>query len=545
MSKKILLGDEALALGAVHAGITAAYAYPGTPSTEILEYLQTYAEKHGGPIASWCANEKTAYEAALGTCFAGRRALVAMKHVGLNVAADAFINSALVETHGGLVLAVADDPGMHSSQNEQDSRFYADFARVPCLEPSTQQEAYEMTREAYEISERFGVPVMLRLVTRLSHSRTTVDVREARAQNPIARAKNKNSWILLPANARVQYRNLLARQKDIAAWSDQSPWNTLTLNPNRTDLGIITTGIARNYLRENLDDLGWMPSHLHIGAYPAPPHLLRELVGHVQRVLVLEDGQPFIERQLRGLFPPSVQVMGRMTGEVPETGELTPDNVRVALKLKLRPIVNLEGLMLPNRPPQLCQGCPHAHAYHALQQALGGYAESMVTADIGCYTLGALAPLQAIESCVCMGASIGMARGAAEAGVHPVVAVIGDSTFVHSGITALADAASVDANMTLLILDNETVGMTGAQDTVLPQSRLTEVILGLGVKPEQCTVVDAHPRKVEANAAVLKQAIEHQGLSVVIARRECKVAAKRRQRAAAAQAATTGQEVPR
>ena len=176
-----------------------------------------------------------------------------------------------------------------------------------------------MTREAYEISERFGVPVMLRLVTRLSHSRTTVDVREARAQNPIARAKNKNSWILLPANARVQYRNLLARQKDIAAWSDQSPWNTLTLNPNRTDLGIITTGIARNYLRENLDDLGWMPSHLHIGAYPAPPHLLRELVGHVQRVLVLEDGQPFIERQLRGLFPPSVQVMGRMTGEVPET----------------------------------------------------------------------------------------------------------------------------------------------------------------------------------------------------------------------------------
>lgn len=545
MSKKILLGDEALALGAVHAGITAAYAYPGTPSTEILEYLQTYAEKHGGPIASWCANEKTAYEAALGTCFAGRRALVAMKHVGLNVAADAFINSALVETHGGLVLAVADDPGMHSSQNEQDSRFYADFARVPCLEPSTQQEAYEMTREAYEISERFGVPVMLRLVTRLSHSRTTVDVREARAQNPIARAKNKNSWILLPANARVQYRNLLARQKDIAAWSDQSPWNTLTLNPNRTDLGIITTGIARNYLRENLDDLGWMPSHLHIGAYPAPPHLLRELVGHVQRVLVLEDGQPFIERQLRGLFPPSVQVMGRMTGEVPETGELTPDNVRVALKLKLRPIVNLEGLMLPNRPPQLCQGCPHAHAYHALQQALGGYAESMVTADIGCYTLGALAPLQAIESCVCMGASIGMARGAAEAGVHPVVAVIGDSTFVHSGITALADAASVDANMTLLILDNETVGMTGAQDTVLPQSRLTEVILGLGVKPEQCTVVDAHPRKVEANAAVLKQAIEHKGLSVVIARRECKVAAKRRQRAAAAQAATTGQEVAR
>jgi indolepyruvate ferredoxin oxidoreductase alpha subunit len=546
MSRKILLGDEAVALGAVHAGITAAYAYPGTPSTEILEYLQMHREKHGEPVASWCANEKTAYEAALGTCFAGRRALVAMKHVGLNVAADAFINSALVETHGGLVLAVADDPGMHSSQNEQDSRWYADFARVPCLEPATQQEAYEMTREAYEISERFGVPVMLRLVTRLSHSRTSVEVREGRAQNPITRAKNRNSWILLPANARVQWRGLLARQKDIAAWSDESPWNTLTLNPHRTDLGIITTGIARNYLRENLDDLGWAPSHLHIGAYPAPPHLLRELVGHVQRVLVLEDGQPFIERQLRGLFPPSVQVMGRMSGEVPETGELTPDVVRLALKLKLRPTVDLEGMLLPNRPPQLCQGCPHAHAYHALQEALAGRTDTMVTADIGCYTLGALEPLKAIESCVCMGASIGMARGAAEAGVHPVVAVIGDSTFVHSGMTALADAAAADANMTLLILDNETVGMTGAQDTVLPQSRLTDVILALGVTPDQCTVVDAHPRKVHENAEVLRKAIDHRGLSVVIARRECKVAAKRRQRAAAAAAAVAGgQEVAR
>ena len=545
MPHRILLGDEAVALGAVHAGITAAYAYPGTPSTEILEFLQLHREQHGAPIASWCANEKTAYEAALGTCFAGRRALVAMKHVGLNVAADAFINSALVNTHGGLVLAVADDPGMHSSQNEQDSRWYADFARVPCMEPATQQEAYEMTREAFSISERFGVPVVLRLVTRLCHSRTSVEIRPGREPNPIRRAGNRNSWILLPANARKQWRLLLVRQPDIAKWSDDSPWNSLVLNPNRTDLGVITTGIARNYLRENLDDLGWAPSHLHIGTYPAPPHLLRALCGHVQRVLVLEDGQPFIERQLRGLFPPSIQVMGRMSGEVPETGELTPDLVRAALKLKARSVMSLDGLTVPNRPPQLCQGCPHTHAYRALQEALTGHERPMVTADIGCYTLGALAPLKAIESCVCMGASIGMARGAAEAGVHPVVAVIGDSTFVHSGITALIDAAAVNANMTLLILDNETVGMTGAQDTVLPQSRLTDIILGLGVAPEQCTVVDAHPRKVHDNAEVLRRAIEHPGLSVVIARRECKVAAKRRQRAAAAAAAVTprGQEV--
>ncbi|MEQ1834357.1 MAG: thiamine pyrophosphate-dependent enzyme [Candidatus Eisenbacteria bacterium] len=539
MPQRILLGDEAVALGAVHAGITAAYGYPGTPSTEILEYLQSYRESHNGPIASWCANEKTAYEAALGTCFAGRRALVTMKHVGLNVAADAFINSALVHTHGGLVLAVADDPGMHSSQNEQDSRWYADLARVPCLEPATQQEAYDMTREAFELSERFGVPVVLRLVTRLCHSRTAITVGPAREPNPIRRASNRNSWILLPANARRQWRELLARQPDIARWSDASPWNTLHRNEHRTDLGVITTGIARNYLRENLDGLGWLPSHLHVGAYPAPPHLLRELCAHVQRVLVLEDGQPFIERQLRGLFPPSVQVMGRMSGEVPETGELTPDIVRMALKLELRPAMKLDGLVLPNRPPQLCQGCPHTHAYHALQAALVGYDEPMVTADIGCYTLGALAPLQTIESCVCMGASIGMARGAAEAGVHPVVAVIGDSTFVHSGITALADAAAANADMTLLILDNATVGMTGAQDTVLPQSRLTDVIRALGVSEAQCVVVDAHPRKVHENATVLRRAIEHHGLSVVIARRECKVAAKRRQRAAASEAAAS------
>lgn len=544
MPRSILLGDEAVALGALHAGITAVYGYPGTPSTEILEYVLQHHERNGSPIASWCANEKSAYEAALGTCFSGGRALVTMKHVGLNVAADPFMNSAFVEMHGGLVLAVADDPGMHSSQNEQDSRFYADFARIPYMEPATQQEAYEMTREAFDVSERFGVPVMLRLVTRLAHSRTTVETRDPRPANKIARAPRKNSWILLPANARVQYRKLLARQKEIAAWSDETRWNTLTLHSDRGDLGIITTGIARNYLRENLDDFGAFPLQLHLGAWPAPPHLLHRFLSHVQRILVLEDGQAFVERQLRGLIPSTIPVMGRMSGEVPESGELTPDVVRRALGLEPRPTIDLGDLVVPGRPPQLCQGCPHTHAYHALQEALAGNRDAMVTSDIGCYTLGALAPLEAIESCVCMGASIGMARGAAEAGVHPVVAVIGDSTFVHSGMTALVDAAAVNANMTVLVLDNETVGMTGAQDTVLPQSRLAAVIQALGVAEDQCTVVDAHPRKVHENAEVLRRAIAHRGLSVVIARRECKVAAKRRQRAAAA-AAQQKQEVGR
>ena len=544
MPQKILLGDESVALGAIHAGITAAYAYPGTPSTEIMEFLLDHQERKGAPHAAWCVNEKTAYEAALGVCFAGRRALVSMKHVGLNVAADPFMNSALVATHGGLVLAVADDPGMHSSQNEQDSRYYADFARIPCLEPATQQEAYDMTREAFELSERFAVPVMLRLVTRLAHSRTTVSVGEPRGENAIARAPRGNSWILLPANARRQWNELLARQDSIEAWSEGCAHNRLTLNLARHDFGVITAGIGRNYLRENLHDLGWEPSHLHIGAYPLPVAEIRRLAAHVKTILVLEDGYPYIERQLRGLLPQAGEVVGRMSGALPAAGELSPDTVRSALGMPPRPLYSLEGFTVPNRPPQLCQGCPHGHAYHALQEALAGEGASMVTADIGCYTLGALPPYKAIESCVCMGASISMAKGAADAGVHPVVAVIGDSTFLHSGIGPLIDAAGADTNMTVLILDNETIGMTGTQDPVVPSLQLEAIARGTGVAPEHFHVVDAHPRRVKENAELLRKELAHRGLSVVIARRECKGAAKRHARAAAAAArAPAAQEV--
>ncbi|OGF16883.1 MAG: indolepyruvate ferredoxin oxidoreductase [Candidatus Eisenbacteria bacterium RBG_16_71_46] len=532
MTQRILLGDESVALGAIHAGISAAYAYPGTPSTEIMEYLLRHQATHRRPHAAWCANEKTAYEEALGACFAGRRALVAMKHVGLNVAADAFVNSALVAVHGGLVVAVADDPGMHSSQNEQDSRFYGDFARVLTLEPATQQEAYDMTREAFDLSEAFRVPVLLRLVTRLAHSRTTVATGAPRAENPIHKAPQRSTWILLPGNARRQWSELVARQPDLLAWSESCRWNHLALHSARRDLGVITSGIARNYYRELLPELGAAPSHLHVGAYPLPVERVRMLAAQVERVLVLEDGSPFIERQLRGLLPGRLSVAGRMSGEIPPTGELTPDLVRAALGLDSRPGLAVEGVALPNRPPQLCQGCPHAHAYKALKQALEGLEASMVTADIGCYTLGALPPFSAIESCVCMGASIGMAKGAAEAGFHPVVAVIGDSTFLHSGLTALMDAVAANANMTLLILDNQTVGMTGAQDPIVPSARLDAIVRGLGVDPDHCHVVDAHPRRVSQNAAILRREIEHRGLSVVIARRECKEVTRRKARAA-------------
>jgi indolepyruvate ferredoxin oxidoreductase alpha subunit len=538
MSQRILLGDEAVALGAVHAGLSSAYAYPGTPSTEILEFLIHYSHEHERPHASWCANEKTAYEEALGAAFVGRRALVAMKHVGLNVAADPFVNSALVAPHGGFVAVVADDPGMHSSQNEQDSRFYADFARILCLEPGSQQEAYDMTREAFDLSERFKVPVLLRLVTRLAHSRTSVTLREPRGENPLQKAPERRSWILLPANARRQWQQLLDRQADFVAWSETSSWNTLTLNDERRELGVITCGIARNYYNENVAALGWTPSHLHIGTYPVPVALVRKLAAHVKRILVLEDGYPFVERQLRGLLPGAVEIAGRMSGEVPEAGELTPDNVRAALGMPLAEATALpEGFALPNRPPQLCQGCPHGHAYHALQEALQGMDATIVTSDIGCYTLGALPPYSAIESCVCMGASIGMAKGAAEAGFHPVVAVIGDSTFLHSGITPLLDAVHDNTNMTLIILDNEAVAMTGGQEPMASASRLVDLVLGLGVDADHCQVVDAHPRKVHEIAGVLKRELDHKGLSVVIAVRECKEAQRRRVRERAEEAA--------
>jgi indolepyruvate ferredoxin oxidoreductase alpha subunit len=536
-----LLGDEAAALGAIHGGLSAAYGYPGTPSTEILEYLIAAREQDGALTASWCTNEKTALEAALGTSLAGRRALVTMKHVGLNVASDPFINGALLGIKGGLVIAVADDPGMHSSQNEQDSRFYAAFALIPCLEPRSQQEAYDMSREAFDLSEEFHVPVLLRLATRLSHARSLVRPGPARSQNPRAKAEDKTLWMLLPAYARRNYAALIAKQEGLAAWSAAHPANRLELEGRDKSLAVLTSGLGGNYYEENLEDLtaargGKVPARLHIGAYPLPLDSIRRLCEGAEKVLVIEEGQPLIEERLRGILPQRIAVSGRFDGTIPRTGELDPDKVRRALGLPPRKSVldaGPPGLRdLPGRPPQLCQGCPHADSYETIKKALEALpaspAEKLVASDIGCYSLGAMPPYSVPESIVCMGASIGMARGAAEAGIPYALAVIGDSTFLHSGMTGLLDAAAGNIPMTAIILDNSIVAMTGCQDTMLPSEKLPALIRGLGVDPAHILELEAKRQLIEENAPRLRAEIEYRGLSVVIFRRECLEAFRKR-----------------
>jgi indolepyruvate ferredoxin oxidoreductase, alpha subunit len=519
MAREVLLGDEAVALGAIHAGITTGYAYPGTPSTEIFEYLINNHDRKGKPFATWCTNEKTSYESALGSSVVGRRTLVAMKHVGLNVAADPFMNSALVNIHGGLVVVVADDPGQHSSQNEQDSRLFADMAKTICLEPANGQEAYEMTRQAFDLSEQFKIPVVIRLVTRLAHSRSPVETTTPLAERPFSKAIDINTWNLLPATSRKQWKKLLSEQDRFEEFSCQFGFNNLTIDQG-SELGVITTGTARNYFLETIDEMEVRPTHLHIASYPIPRRLIRELAESCQTILVIEEGYSFVERMLRGILPSNREILGQESGQIPTSGELTTDVVRAALKLESRPTAHSD-FVAPTRPPQLCQGCPHIDSYQALSNVLKEYDNSVVTSDIGCYTLGAIPPYTAIETCLCMGASIGMARGAADGGMHPAVATIGDSTFLHSGITPLIDAADANTNMTVIILDNSIVAMTGGQKTILSSERLREVVKGVLLGEDQITEIYAHKRDAKENEVAIKKAIDYEGLSVIIAKREC------------------------
>lgn len=518
----LLLGDEAIAQAALDAGVSGGYAYPGTPSTEILEYIRqsAYAAEHG-IHREWSANEKTAMEAALGMSYAGKRALVSMKHVGLNVAADPFINTAITGVNGGLVVAVADDPSMHSSQNEQDSRFYADFAGIPLLEPSSQQEAYDMVRLAFDFSEQTKLPILLRITTRLAHSRADVFTRPpVESRTVLPPSEDRRRFVLLPANARANYDCLVAQQPALRAAAEQSEYNKLYPGDGSSrELGIVAAGIAWNYLMEWFNDNRTCPYPvLRIGQYPFPATLFERLAAACDRILVLEEGMPLIESRLAG--PGSrLLVSGRLDGRLPRTGELNPEAVARALGIPTADARPASHVVVP-RPPMLCKGCPHIDSYNFLTEVMQDTPEGRVFSDIGCYTLGALPPFEAIATCVDMGASISMAKGAADAGLHPSVAVIGDSTFTHSGITSLLDAVYENSRITVVILDNETTGMTGGQPSHAT-GRLESIVTGLGVDPQHVLTVVPLKKNHDENTAVLRREIEHHGLSVIIARRGC------------------------
>jgi indolepyruvate ferredoxin oxidoreductase alpha subunit len=429
---------------------------------------------------------------------------------------------------------------MHSSQGEQDSRYFFFFSLAPCLEPRNQQEAYDMCQEAFEVSEKYKLPVLLRLATRLSHARAAVKPGPQAKQNELSKMKDRSRWMLLPANSRRNYNDLVEKQKDLISWSVNNKVNKLEMAD--TSFVVITSGLGGNYYEENFEDLlsnrgGKAPSRLHIGAYPLPLDSIKKLCEKAGKILIIEEGQPFIEERMKGILPQSITINGKLDGTLNRTGELDPDNVRKSLGLPPKTSVLESGIKipeLPGRPPQLCQGCPHGDSYLAINKALAelgsgqGCPDSAITSDIGCYSLSAAPPYSSIESIVCMGASVAMARGAAEAGIKYAVATIGDSTFLHSGITGLVDAVKVNAPMTLVILDNSIVAMTGCQETIVKSEKIKDLILGLGVNPEHLLELEAKGQFQEENVAKLKKEFEYRGLSVVLFRRECLEAFRKR-----------------
>jgi indolepyruvate ferredoxin oxidoreductase alpha subunit len=529
--KHLLLGDEAIAQGAIDAGLSGVYAYPGTPSTEITEYIQgVVSRQHSEISCRWATNEKTAMEAALGMSYMGKRALVCMKHVGMNVCADAFMNAAITGVNGGLIVVAADDPSMHSSQNEQDSRFYAKFAMIPCLEPGNQQEAYDMMAYGFELSERLKTPVLLRVTTRMAHSRAVVDTTSTpRPQNGMSMPENVNHFILLPAFAKRNYAELVEAQPRFTEESEKAGYNSYVRGA-KPEKAIVTTGIAYNYLMENYDPAMGC-SILRVTQYPLPKMMIAQMISDgAKEILVAEEGQPVVEELLRGMVPSDVVIKGRLTGDLPRMGELSPDCVRLALGMEALPTRDKETIVV-GRPPALCLGCGHRDMYAALNEVAREYPSPRIFGDIGCYTLGALSPFHAIHACVEMGASVTMAKGAADAGQHPAIAVIGDSTFTHSGMTGLLDCVNANANVVILISDNLTTGMTGGQDSA-GTGRLEQICCGLGVAPEHVRVVVPLPKNMEEIKTVLREEIDYAGTSVVIARRECIQTLKRHLKAA-------------
>ncbi|MFC1864217.1 indolepyruvate ferredoxin oxidoreductase subunit alpha [Chloroflexota bacterium] len=540
---KLLSGNEALALGAYHAGVRVATAYPGTPSTEILESIARFDDVY----AEWSTNEKVAMEVALGAAYAGVRSLVSMKHVGLNVASDPFMAASTTGVVGGLVIVSCDDPSMHSSQGEQDNRHYAKFAKVPMLEPTDSQEAYDLMDWAFNISEQFDTPVLLRSSTRIAHCKTVVDVsRERRAdlrQPSFTRSPEK--FVMVPAYARLRRQAMEERIVKLRTYVEDFPLNEMLLADRK--LGVISSGVGYQYAREVFRDA----SHLKlVTTYPIPVNLVRRFAQEVERVIIVEELDPLLEEEVRSL---GISVIGKEF--VPIIGELNPEIVENGaiqagiLSVPAEPSLEsrLSTPQLPVRPPLLCAGCPHIATEFALRR-LGFYNPCsvgdlpqerkipsqlkkgglVVTGDIGCYTLGVYAPLFALDTTACMGASIGQALGLEKAGIpNKIVAVIGDSTFIHSGITGLVDVVYNQGNTTVIILDNETTAMTGhqghpgtgtsAKGTKTQVVKLEMLVQGIGVN--DVNVVNAFD--LEAIESTIRRCVETDEPSVIIARGSC------------------------
>lgn len=514
--KELYLGNQAIARGAWEAGVRVVSAYPGTPSTEITEFAATYPEIY----AEWAPNEKVALEVAFGASLGGARAMVCMKHVGLNVAADPLFTAAYTGVNGGLVIVVADDPGMHSSQNEQDSRYYARSAHLPLLEPANSAECLEFVRRAFEISEEYDTPVLLRTTTRVSHSRSLVELSPRQEQPLKAYQKDIAKNVMMPAMAKGRHLAVEAREKRLAAQAQELGLHSVRFGD--TKVGIITSGIASCYVDEALPEA----SVLKLGLInPLPMKAIHEFARRVEKLYVVEELEPVIEEQLKAA---GLSVKGKELFSV--QGEYTAQAIAQAIGGR-QPAAHPPVASVPGRPPVMCPGCPHRGVFYTLK-SMG----LTVTGDIGCYTLGAAAPLAAIDACLCMGASIGMAQGMELARgrdqARRTVAVIGDSTFIHSGMTGLAEMSYNGGHGTVLILDNSTTGMTGHQNNPTngknihgdpaPKIDLDTLCRALGV-PDVATV---DPFDLKGLKAAIQHALGFDGVSVIIARRPCALLSK-------------------
>ena len=514
--KKLMIGNDAIARGAYEAGVTVATAYPGTPSTEIVSTLAQYPGVYG----EWAPNEKVAMEVGAGASIGGARTLVAMKHVGVNVAADPLYTFVYTGVNGGLVIVSADDPGMHSSQNEQDNRGYGRFAKLPVIEPSDSQEALDFTRLAYEISEEYDTPVMLRITTRLAHSQTLVEEGKPKQVELKEYKKDAPKYVMLPGFARGRHVEVEKRLEGLKEYSNNTEINRIEWGDRR--LGVITSGVCYQYVREVMPDI----SVLKLGMVnPLPDKLIREFAEGVERVVIVEELEPVIEEQVKSW---GIAVEGKEHFTL--LGEYSPEY----LAEHLGGIAQAQGYGLdkeiPPRPPLMCPGCPHRGVFHTLKRM-----RLKVMGDIGCYTLGALSPLDGMDACVCMGASIGMAMGMEKAqGVDPskIVAVIGDSTFVHSGITPLIDIVYNQGTSTVVILDNSTTAMTGHQDhpatglnimkEPAPKLDLEALVKAVGIN--NVRVVD--PLQLDELRSALEEELQRREPSVIIARRPCALLVK-------------------